>query len=425
MKKIKTIKKRYWFLGGGLLISLVVLFVFLIPQRIPSVKASDMMKGIKAQTVSNKSIDKPFIDNVNDFAVKLLQATNTKNENILLSPLSAMVALSMTENGADGTTLSQMKAAINPGLSQEELNQYLHNYINNLPQNKKTKLTLANSIWYRDQGNLTINKNFLQMNGDYYNASLYKAPFNKKTVKDINNWVRANTDNKINHIIDKINDESIMYLISTLLFDAKWLNAYEKSDVSTLEFHNNDNTTAQVDGMHSNERRYLSDEKCTGFIKEYYNKDYYFVALLPNEGITIEEYLNQLTGEKFQQLLRSPQEVGVSAVLPKFKYDYSVTMNAALQKLGIQEAFSERNADFSKMGKIVGGNIYLDNAVSKAFISVDEQGTKAGFVFKIEMAGKSSAYSEKKVTLDRPFLYAVVDRSSNIPIIMGAVSHLN
>ncbi|HCX78356.1 MAG TPA: serine protease, partial [Firmicutes bacterium] len=64
-------------------------------------------------------------------------------------------------------------------------------YVRNLPNDKKSKLTVANSIWFReDKNRLTVEKDFLQKNADYYNAAAYKSPFDGQTLKDINNWVK-------------------------------------------------------------------------------------------------------------------------------------------------------------------------------------------------------------------------------------------
>ena len=82
-------------------------------------------------------------------------------------------------------------------MTVEELNLYLYTYISTLPEGEKYKLKLANSIWFTDDQSFTVNREFLQTNADYYSADIYQAPFNSRTLRDINNWVKSETDKMI------------------------------------------------------------------------------------------------------------------------------------------------------------------------------------------------------------------------------------
>ena len=76
--------------------------------------------------------------------------------------------------------------------------------MSNLPEEEKYKLSLANSIWFKDTDTFTVNKDFLQTNADYYGAGIFKAPFDNSTLKEINEWVEDNTDGMIKDILDEI-----------------------------------------------------------------------------------------------------------------------------------------------------------------------------------------------------------------------------
>ncbi|HBD85985.1 MAG TPA: serine protease, partial [Clostridiales bacterium] len=78
-------------------------------------------------------------------------------------------------------TLAQMQETF--GLSIEELNTYLRAYLDSLASGEKYKLSVANSLWFRDDESLVIEKDFLQKNADYYNASLYQSAFDKSTLE--------------------------------------------------------------------------------------------------------------------------------------------------------------------------------------------------------------------------------------------------
>lgn len=388
------------------------------------VQAADLMEGVKANTVTGKAADDAFAQSQMRLVVDLFQSSvlESKDENVLISPLSILLALAMTANGADGDTKAEMEALLGGEISLEDLNEYLYSYVNNLPTDKKYKLQIANSIWFRDdEGRLQVEKDFLQKNADYYGAQAYKAAFDDQTLKDINNWVKDHTDGMIDSILDQIDEDAVMYLINALVFDAEWQQVYDKSDVYKGKFTNIDGTEKQVDMMHSEETVYLQDENATGFMKPYSGSKYSFAALLPNEGVDIYEYIAGLSGEKLMETLSTPQLGMVMATLPKFSYEYELSMNDVLKELGIPSAFSGDTADFSKMAHSSRGNIYIGEVLHKTFISVDELGTKAGAVTKVQMNDESAPMSEWVVNLNRPFVYMIIDNETNLPVFIGTV----
>ena len=388
------------------------------------VQAADLMEGVKANTVPGKAADDAFAQSQMRLAVDLFQSSvlESKDENVLISPLSIQLALAMTANGADGNTKAEMEALLGGEISLEDLNEYLYSYVNNLPSAEKYKLQIANSIWFRDdEGRLQVEKGFLQKNADYYGAQAYKAVFDDQTLKDINNWVKDHTDGMIDSILDQIDEDAVMYLINALVFDAEWQHVYDKSDVYKGKFTNIGGTEKQVDMMHSEETVYLQDENAIGFMKPYSGSKYNFAVLLPNEGVDIYEYIAGLTGESLMETLSTPQLGMVMATLPKFSYEYELTMNDVLKELGMPSAFSGDTADFSKMAHSSRGNIYIGDVLHKTFISVDEMGTKAGAVTKVQMNDESAPMSEWVVTLNRPFVYMIIDNETNLPVFIGTV----
>ena len=388
------------------------------------VQAADLMEGVNANTVTGKAADDAFAQSQMRLAVDLFQSSvlESKDENVLISPLSIQLALAMTANGADGDTKAEMEALLGGEISLEDLNEYLYSYVSNLPSAEKHKLQIANSIWFRDdEGRLQVEKNFLQKNADYYGAQAYKAAFDDQTLKDINNWVKDHTDGMIDSILDQIDEDAVMYLINALVFDAEWQHVYDKSDVYKGKFTNIGGTEKQVDMMHSEETVYLQDENAIGFMKPYSGSKYNFAVLLPNEGVDIYEYIAGLTGESLMETLSTPQLGMVMATLPKFSYEYELTMNDVLKELGMPSAFSGDTADFSKMAHSSRGNIYIGDVLHKTFISVDELGTKAGAVTKVQMNDESAPMSEWVVTLNRPFVYMIIDNKTNLPVFIGTV----
>ena len=389
------------------------------------VHAKDLMDGITPNQVN--ALDDLGSQNadVTDFAIRLFKASEESGKNTLISPLSVLCALAMTANGAEEETLAQMEEVL--GMTTEELNLYLYSYMQNLPQGEKYKLSLANSIWFTEDERFTVNQDFLQTNANYYGADIYKAPFDKQTLKDINNWVKQNTDEMIPEILDQIPPEAIMYLVNALAFEAEWSEIYEKHQVKDGEFTKEDGTKQDVRFMYGSEGTYLEDEKATGFMKRYKGGKYAFVAMLPNEGVSVSEYIASLDGESLNALLANPQYATIHTSIPKFETEYKVEMSEILKSMGMTEAFDMYNADFEGLGTSTGGNIYISRVLHKTFISVGEKGTKAGAATIVEMKDGAAAEptEPKEVYLDRPFVYMLVDCENNIPFFIGTMMDVN
>ena len=345
-----------------------------------------------------------------DFAIELFKACYSPDENVIISPLSVQAALSMTANGADGETLSQMEQILANGADIEALNKDLSTYINGLPSSEDAKVSIGNSIWFLDDKKVNVNPDFLNKNNETYKAEIYKGAFDEKTLKDINNWVDNKTDGMISSILDRLPEDAIMYLINAVALDAKWENQYHDYEVQEEPFTTEDGVESQVQMMHSEENRYIEDKLATGFCKPY-KEGYTFVALLPNEGVTVEEYINSLNAEEFRKMLEDEQDIKVYATLPKFTSKYQIEMKDILQTAGMTDAFDSEKADFTRLGTSDEGNIFISRVLHKTYITVDENGTKAGAVTAVEMMCESAMMEEdyRKVVLDRPFCYAIID----------------
>ena len=362
-----------------------------------------------------------------DFGVRLFQTSMEEGENTLISPLSVLYALAMTTNGADGETLAQMEQVL--GMDVDDLNSYMLAYLDLLPESKDYKLSLANSIWFKDDPNFVVEQSFLQTNADYYGAGAYKAAFDEDTRNIINNWVKEHTDGMIPEILDEIPDEAIMYLVNALAFEAEWADVYEEHQIREGRFTMEDGTRQDVDMMHSDEHKYLEDDMATGFIKYYKDRRYAFVAMLPNEGVSVSKYVDSLSGEYLQDLLNNPQDVTVFASTPKFEVEYDIEMSKVLQEMGMADAFDYHVADFSRLGtyQADGMNICINRVLHKTFISVAEQGTRAGAATAVEMVaeGAMEIVEFKEVVLDRPFIYMLIDCETNLPFFIGTMMNVN
>lgn len=378
----------------------------------------NLSERFEAQSAKGAKADEEFIMAQTKFALDLMQKSVSEDTNTLISPYSVMQALSMTANGADGETLAEMEKALG-GISIDKLNEYLYTQRTSQPNDENCKLSTANSIWFRDDSErINVLPEFLQKNKTYYDADSFKAPFNKSTVKDINNWVNEKTDEMIPKIINDIDPNVVSFIINAVAFDAKWMKQYEENQISSGNFTAYDGTVQEAEMLNSIESLYLEDDNAVGIYKYYAGKKYAFAALLPDEGISVSDYVAELTPESLNKIFSSPKYVNIECSLPKFSYDYENELSDDLQLMGMKQAFKSDSADFSRMSEI---SLYISKILHKTHIELTESGTKAAAVTAVELSNDCVLIPDKSVAFDRPFVYCIVDTETSIPVFIGTL----
>ena len=391
-----------------------------------TVSANELSKAYARTADEGVSVTDEFKNSFTHFSLTMFRQTLTKDEsNDLFSPLSAALCLALVNNGANGETRAQLENLF--GMNTDALNRALYAYTSNLYTADDCRLTIANSIWMKDNA-LQVNPEFLQTNADWFGAQAYAAPFDSTTLTDINNWCYNKTTGKIDKILDQISPMAVMYLINAVDFDAKWQTKYESKHIENGVFHGYGGKDSNVKMLHSQEHRYLIDDNSVGFTKDYIGFAYSFMALLPDEGVDIYEYIDSLNEEKWAGLWNSTKDDvykyrEVHARIPEFSYDVEIPLNDTLKALGVTDMFNPDKADFS--GIDATQPLYCDTVKQKAIIEVDRNGTKAAAVTMAGINCMSAAPAEPLyITLDRPFVYALIDNTHKLPIFIGAVTNL-
>ena len=387
-----------------------------------SVQTKNLSEEITPQEVHSQEIDPAFVKAQNRFALELLRQTgaNHAGENVLVSPFSVMQALAMTANGANGSTLAEMEQALG-GLPLETLNAQLYTWRNGMTSTPECKFQNANSIWIRnDEDRIQVKPEFLQTTWDFYGAPSLLAAFDEKTCDDINGWISANTDGMIPQILNSIPPEAVMYLVNAVCFDAKWEELYTEEQAHDRDFTAADGSVSTVQMMYSEENCWLHDDHAVGFCKPYQGGKFKFAALLPEEGMSVGDYLATLDPETLSDLLAG-EAYSVNAGLPSFTLDFFDELSGPLTAMGMGSAFDE-SADFTNMAETASGALFINRVLHKTHIEVDLNGTKAAAATVVEMADECVAEEPeeiKTVILDRPFVYMIVDSETNIPVFIG------
>lgn len=388
-----------------------------VPKKI---RATELTKGFSfMKETSDASVADGVYEGLSDLGFTLLNGAVKESgaKNTMVSPLSAAACLGMIANGAEGQTKAEFEALL--GAKTEAVNAAIAKTI---PESGK-EVKIGDSVWLR-KGAVEAEQPFLKTVKGYYNAEVYESAFDAKTLKDINNWCKNKTDGMIDNALERIDGDHVIYLINALLFDAKWKNKYEKSDISSRTFNGYNGNSSTVQMMYSEENAYLDFGNADGFLKSYLGDAYSFLGVLPREGTDVLDFARSLDGEKYLSAFKNRTGRRVAAGIPEFSFDDSRQLKDVLTAAGLRKAFLPE-AEFGAMGKCSGGNLYLDFVLQKTKIEVNRNGTKAAAITIGGGKCESAAPVEKiKIVLDRPFMFGIVDNATGLPLFLGIVTNL-
>ncbi|QRN86188.1 serpin family protein [Clostridia bacterium] len=357
------------------------------------------------------------------FSFDMLRMLNKEEEdgNVLFSPLSISIALSMALNGSQGETRDEMVEMLSyQELDMNSINQSYADYQNYLDNHKgDTELYLKNSIWIREGEE--IKTDYLDVIAKQYLARLDYLDFNDPdSATAINNWIEEATKGKISDMIaPPLPSDAVAYLINAIYFKGDWAEQFDKDSTFDAEFYKQNGQTSTVKMM--NDKRtvwYMENENMEAVRIPYVDENRSMIILLPKETDYIDNLINRLDEKIFSTILESFYEVDDMILqIPKFEMEYGTkNLNQSLKNLGMNIAFTS-DADFSGMRD----GLYISNVLHKAFIEVNEQGSEAAAATVVDLK-ETAMESPKKFRADRPFLFLIYDEDSNSILFLGKYS---
>ena len=235
------------------------------------------------------------------------------------------------------------------------------------------------------------------------------------SVEQVNNWCSNKTHGKIEKILNYLNPQTIMILINAVYFKGEWLFQFETEMTRNLSFFNKGSEEVKVETMTQFENfRYYEDKKVQA-IELKFKEDYMSaIIILPAEGTDINKYINTLSNsnEDYSKIINGLDYAKVHLQLPKFELTFSEELNQILIDLGMYNAFSSKDADFSGLKEE--GGLYISQVIHKTYLKVNEAGTEAAAVTIISMDGALPV--EEKIydmKVNRPFLFLL--KNSKLP----------
>lgn len=360
-----------------------------------------------------------LIDRANQFALDLFR-TQAGMDSKVISPISVSFLMGMLANGADGDTKDEILSTIaGENISIDELNDTYAAILRTAANGDKlTTVNIANYI--------AVNKHFKLKNAytdavsSKYAANVENQDFaSPKTLKHINQWCSDQTDRMIPSIIDHLNPSDIAVLMNAIYFNGTWTDPFSKKYTRQENFQGYTRDIKKVDVMHQNHKfNYADNSQYSAVELPYGNGQYSMTVLLPNEGVSIDEMMKQLTTTELAKLQQQMEKCIVDLKLPRFSTTTDVRLNAPLSTLGAKTMFSG-NADFSRMAD---AGLFVSAMLQKAKIEVSEEGTKAAAVTAAVMTMSALPHEQPrhvKFYAKRPFVYMITENNTNAILFIG------
>jgi len=364
------------------------------------------------------------IDAGNDFAFRFLDEVyrSAPESNLFLSPLSGSMALGMTANGASGNTFQEMQSTLGfAGMTLNQINEGYRDLIDLLRTlDTSVELGIGNSIWYRDE--FPVKGDFLQRTQDYFGAEVVELDFSDPGAPEIiNNWVRAETEGKIQEIVDSpISPLTVMFLINATYFKGSWTQRFDAAKTTTADFFSIDGTAGTVPLMEvEKDFLYGETDSYQAVDLPYGGKAFSMTVVLPKPGHAMTDLVSSLTPFAWAQIVDGLHNRPGTVHLPRFRMEWESLLKGTLQAMGMTDAFDPGLADFSGMSELAQQfQLHISKVKQKTFVDVNEDGTEAAAATSVEMS-LTSVPMPFTLRADRPFLFVIREKFSETILFAG------
>lgn len=359
------------------------------------------------------------------FALRLMSELRKRqpSQNVFISPLSVMLAMAMTANGAEGATLQGMLAGLElPGATLDDLNAAMGGLLRDVRGAAGVQLAIANSLWGNRQ--VLFDEAFLQRCREVYQAELAALDFgDRASVSRINGWVSQQTAGKIPTIVDSLSPRDVLVLINAIFFKGTWTTRFDPKITRPFPFNLRDGAKRPHPLMNLSAKFDYAEYDTFEVIRlPYGDGRVCMYVLLPARASHPADLLNQLDAQGWERALGGLERREGMIALPRFKLEYGADLNEMLAAMGMAAAFTPEQADFSRMAP-QGREFFIGLVRHKTFLEVNEEGTTAAGATAVTMRTLSISHGPPPFTMivDRPFCCAIRDDATGTLLFLGAI----
>ena len=384
------------------------------------VLASALLYGDVSERIVDQQGDGALVTSVvqsiNEFAFDLhREVVAAEGGNLVTSPYSVATALGMVYAGAAGETEQELAAALHipadVGQRWHEGRNLLELMMIDRTSGTDTDFLSANRVWFRD--GLSIQNSFLDVLVGHYGAPAMQHTFDDEGRELINDWVDEQTNGRVDELFGpgSLSEGTQMVLVNAVALDAPWELEFDPDATTAGPFRGLDGLQRQVPMMRYG--KYLPsavDRDLQVVELPYAGGALSMIVMVPS---SLSEFEATLDAARFTEILGSIRRNGIHLSIPRWTTTTEVALEAQLRALGIEHAFSD--ADFSPIFGEPG--LWLEDVLHEATIEVDESGTRAAAATGAEFLGSHGP----TINVDRPFVYAIVDRGPGTVLFLGRV----
>lgn len=372
-----------------------------------------------------------LVQDNNAFALDLFhQLRAGTEEDIVASPLSVSTTLAMTYAGAGGATKQQMAQALrfnpNDTLLHAGFNRLMAEMDNrNLPATDKSealKIQIVNAVWPALSAEPA--QDYLDTLAVNYGEGVYALDYRNEpepSRKAINDTVAEWTDGLITDLLPQgaITSLTEVVLTNTIYLKAPWKTPFAEQQTQPANFTNLDGSVSSVATMTAQATVYhATNDNAEILILPFRGNELEMAFIMPSAG-NFDDYLGQLVNmEVLSAQLDSAPQISAMVRLPKFKNEFEASLVEPMQNLGMVDAFGDA-ANFVAMG--LSEDLRITAIQHKAIIEVHEGGVVAAAATAV-VGGTTSVPTP--VSVNRPFIHLIRDRTTGAILFFGTITHL-
>jgi serpin B len=285
------------------------------------------------------------------------------------------------------------------------------------------RLSIANALMVTLLGKAPILKSYTQDLARGYDAEV----FQNATLDTVNGWVKQKTEGRIDRILDELSSHSVAVIVNAVYFKARWAATFSKKATRDEPFQLAPNANVRVPTMHQTDRFVVvAGEGYRAIRLPYTVSGLGMVIVLPNTVDGVDAIGAKLEAPAFSKLTANLQAAPAKLVdlsLPKFKITYATDLIPAFKALGLVQPFRSDAADFSGMADEA---IYISQIQHRAVIDVDEDSTEAAAATAANFVSRGAPPMPEKpevFRVDRPFLFYITDDATGAILFQGRISN--
>jgi len=375
------------------------------------------------------SVDVAAADNT--FGFRLLKAVQktTPSGNVVLSPVSAALDLSMALNGTGGQTRQEMLTALSLSGSEVAAINKANAQLIKIIRTPATNITLsvANSLWV-DSRRATLRPDYVKQTQAWYDAEMADLDFsNPGATTRINSWASKETHGRIPKVIDRIDPADLALLLNAVYFKGQWAQKFDKAKTQQRDFTLAGGSVKQVPRMtQSGHFDYFETPQMQAIRLSFGGGDLVMEVLLPVMSSSLDALEAALTPEHWAGWRRQYASRSGTIELPRFELKSNYRLNEPLQTLGMTRAFDPNGAQLTGMLSPAPGQasrFFISSVLQSTYWKVGEEGSEAAAVTTTGIRATAVPRPEQpfRMIIDRPFFCAVEDRRSGALLFVGAI----